>query len=131
MEVRPRRVYEIPTMDARKLRLATFAALTVLGAVGTFIFNLKFSLAGGFNSPTGFVDAATVNFASTSVAIDVAVAATAGIVFMVSEGRRLGVRYIWVYVVLSALVAFAATLPAFLFARELRMAARERAGVRD
>src|SRR5439155_18973063 len=99
--------YDQDMADGRKIRIVLYALLTVLGTVGTFIFNFKFYLAGGFAKPTGFVEAATVNPAATSVAIDIAVAATAGMFFMVSEGRKVGVRYIWVYVVLSALVAFA------------------------
>jgi hypothetical protein len=118
-------------VDARKIRIALFGALTVLGTVGTLNYNVQFLLAGGFSSPTAFVEAAMVNAASSSVAVDIAVSATAGMLFMVFEGRRVGVRHIWAYVVLSVFLAFAATFPAFLLARELRLAARERASAGD
>jgi hypothetical protein len=115
-------------MNTRKIRIVLYAALTLIGTAGVMWFNIRFMLAGGFDSPTGFVDAATVNAAGASVFVDIAVASAAGILLMVVEGRRVGVRHVWAYVLLSFVLAFAATFPAFLLARELRLAALEGAG---
>ena len=43
---------------------------------------------------------------------------------MVVEGRRLGMRHLWFYVVATFLIAFAFTCPLFLFMRERLLAAR-------
>ncbi len=38
---------------------------------------------------------------------------------MVIEGRRLEIRYVWLYIVLSALVAISVTFPLFLLVRHI------------
>ena len=45
----------------------------------------------------------------------------AALVFMVVEARRTGVRFVWIYVVLSFVVAVSVTFPLFLLARERRL----------
>jgi hypothetical protein len=41
---------------------------------------------------------------------------------MVIEARKLGIRWVWAYVVLGFLVAISVTFPLFLIARERRLA---------
>lgn len=38
------------------------------------------------------------------------------------EARRLGIRFVWAYVILGLLVAISVTFPLFLLARERRLA---------
>jgi len=40
---------------------------------------------------------------------------------MVAEARRLGIRFVWIYVVLGLLIAISVTAPLFLVARERRL----------
>ena len=54
--------------------------------------------------------------------IDLLAVAIVGIVFMVVEGRRIGMRWIWVYVLLSFAVAISVALPFFLIARQVHLA---------
>jgi hypothetical protein len=44
---------------------------------------------------------------------------------MVLEARRLGIRFVWLYVILGFLVAISVTFPLFLIARERRLAAQD------
>ena len=46
---------------------------------------------------------------------------------MIAEGRRLGMRFIWVYVVLTFAVAISVALPAFLIARQVYLAGQREA----
>jgi hypothetical protein len=62
-----------------------------------------------------------VNPASRSLGVDISVVFYAASVFMVLEARRLGVRFVWAYVILGLLVAISVTFPLFLIARELRL----------
>ena len=55
--------------------------------------------------------------------VDLALLILAAVVWMVLESRRVGVRFVWAYVVLAMLVAVSVTFPLFLIARELRLAA--------
>ena len=58
------------------------------------------------------------NGASSSAAVDLLVAFAAGSLFMISEGRRVGMSAPWLYVVGGAVVAFAFSSPLFLLVRE-------------
>ncbi|MDQ1113436.1 hypothetical protein QE418_002884 [Microbacterium testaceum] len=49
--------------------------------------------------------------------------AVAGSIFIIVEGRRLGMRFTWLYVVLSGVTAFAFTFPLFLAMRQRRITA--------
>ncbi len=90
-----------------------YALLAVVGALGTWYFNVL-SIAGGdpylvdwFASP-----------ASSSAAVDLIVVALAACLFIVLESRRLGMRFAWVLVPLSFLIAVAFTFPLFLAWRQ-------------
>jgi hypothetical protein len=52
------------------------------------------------------------------------VVAVVALIFMVAEGRRLQMRFLWIYVVLSLTIAISVALPAFLVARQLLLADR-------
>jgi hypothetical protein len=41
---------------------------------------------------------------------------------MVVEARRLGVKFVWLYVIFGFLIAISVTFPLFLIAREMRLA---------
>jgi hypothetical protein len=98
----------------------------VLSIVGPWTFNLL-SIA----QLRDFVgDWAGSGPAVSSLTVDLLVTAAAGSVFMIIEGRRLGMRLVWLYVVLAGLTAFACTFPFFLAMRARRMQAL-RMGERD
>ena len=61
---------------------------------------------------------------SSSAAVDLLVAFTAGAIFMVAEGPAPGMRWSWVLVVLSVVLAFAFAFPLFLLLRERVLAHR-------
>jgi len=48
---------------------------------------------------------------------------------MVREARRIGVRFVWAYIVFAFLIAVSVTFPLFLIAREMRMASPAPAGL--
>jgi hypothetical protein len=60
--------------------------------------------------------------AVSSIGVDLLVVAVAGVVFIVAESRRLGMKRAWLYIVLSLVTAFAFTFPLFLAMRERRLA---------
>jgi hypothetical protein len=109
-------------MHDTKVRSAAYLVLAGLGLVGTGYFNLQWLMGDFDHSVTGFAEAAFANSASSSFGVDLTVAFLAGVLFMVVEGRRTGMRNTWIYVVLSAVIAFAFAFPLFLWARERRLA---------
>ena len=90
-----------------------YALLAVVGALGTWYFNAQ-SIAGG----DAYLADWFANPASSSAAVDLIVVALAACLFIVLESRRLGMRFAWVLVPLSFLIAVAFTFPLFLAWRQ-------------
>jgi hypothetical protein len=68
------------------------------------------------------------NGAARSFTVDIGLFLLAAVGLMVAEARKLGVRFVWVYVLLGFAIAISVTFPLFLIAREMRLAQLERAG---
>ena len=60
-----------------------------------------------------------------SFTVDIGLYLLAGTGLMVTEARRLGVKWVWAYVILGFAIAISVTFPLFLIAREMRLAKTE------
>lgn len=65
--------------------------------------------------------------AARSFTVDIGLFLLAGTGLMVAEARRLGVRFVWLYVLLGFAIAISVTFPLFLIARERRLVKMESA----
>ena len=92
-----------------------YVALAVIGLIGTGAANVA-----GIGGPNPFA-LWFATPANTSLAIDLLVAASAASIFIIIEGRRVGVRWPWLYVVASFVTAVAFTFPLFLAMRERQL----------
>lgn len=101
----------------------TYLALAIVGLVGTFILNAWTVVQGRDYLGDIFGGGPAVS----SIGVDLLVVAIAGVVFIVVESRRLRMKRAWLYIVLSAVTAFAFTFPLFLAMRERRLDARRAA----
>jgi hypothetical protein len=109
--------------------IIVYGVLALLGLVVPWIFNVQFMQAhGGFSTSTFIAEAFSVP-AARSISVDLTIACTAWIVWMVREARALKMRHWWVYIVLVFAVAFAFACPLFLLMRERRLRTAE-AGAR-
>jgi hypothetical protein len=98
-----------------------YGVLMVLGLCLPWWFNVEFIRAhGGFSTVTFIAEAFTTP-ASRSICVDIIIASTAWMAWMVAEARRLGMRHWWIYIALTFGVAFAFACPLFLFMRERRL----------
>ena len=120
---------------ARRLLCVAYAAIAVLALVGTWSQNVYYLHPGegplrGFVLATGrFWSETLATPASISITVDLLLFFLAAAVLMVVEARRLGIRWVWLYVLFGFLVAISVTFPLFLIARERRLAAlREPSG---
>lgn len=104
-----------------------YLALAVIGLVGTWTYNVRAVL-----ESVDFVgDWFSGGPAISSLTTDLLVVAIAAVAFMVVEGRRVGMRRVWVLVLLAPLVALAFAFPLFLALRERHLElGRSRAGQR-
>lgn len=101
-----------------------YLVLSILGAVSTWSYNLQaLKVMGDAFTPAAFI---TVGFEGSpllgSLAADFWVGSLASLIWMVSEGLRLRMKHLWLYVVLTFAIAWAFSLPLFLFMRERRLA---------
>ncbi len=100
-----------------------YLGLAIAGAVLPWLANLEFIQAYGASGDLGlFVRLANDNPAASSLSRDLAIGATAVVIWMVTESRRLQMRGL-VWVLLSCFtLAFACGAPLFLYLRERRLA---------
>jgi Gpi18-like mannosyltransferase len=104
--------------------------IALLALVATWSQNLSYFLpedgwfAGFVLATARFWPATLATPASTSITVDLLLLLIPLTALMVIEARRIELRFVWLYVVLGALVAISVTFPLFLIAREMRLAAR-------
>jgi hypothetical protein len=124
------KTWYISRMNRRIARARTpaiawvYLALSAIGLCSTMTFNvLAIKLFGSAYTPAAFVRAGFEGSPILgSLASDFWVGSLASVIWMVAEGRSLGMRRIAWYIVLTLLIAWAFALPLFLFMRERHLA---------
>ena len=103
-------------------RFVFFLILSVVGLITAWVFN-------GIASITGqnYIDAWFGSAVDWVLSLDLLIVAIAGSALMIFEGRRLGMKRVWLYIVLSGVTAFAFTFPLFLAMRERRLSSIDNA----
>lgn len=96
-----------------------YLSVAAIGLVGTAYFNITGFTSGGGN----FFAAWFANPAVSSLSVDLLATASAASIFIIIEGRRLGMRLPWLYVLGSFVTAVAFVFPLFLAMRERHMSA--------
>lgn len=105
-----------------------YAAVALLALLATWSQNVAYfradeGAAAGFAMATGrFWQDTLANPASTSITVDLGLLLVPLVVWMVSEARRIGVRFVWLYVIGGMLIAISVTFPLFMIARERALA---------
>jgi hypothetical protein len=110
-------------MNRSQQALCVFYALVSVAAlIATWSQNLSYTAPDFLALLSAFIEGAKANPASRSITVDIGFFLLAASAFMVIEARRLGVRFVWVYIILGFLVAISVTFPFFMIAREMRLA---------
>ncbi len=111
-------------MSVRQRGLIGFYAIVaVIALFATWGQNLMYVWQSGEMSALNqFLPDLRANPAARSIAVDIGLFLLAASAFMVIEARRLGVRFVWLYILLGFMVAISVTFPLFMIARELRLA---------
>lgn len=81
-------------------------------------------------SPLFYQDALS-GHVSTQLLTDVLIVSVVFFIWMFPEGRRLGMRRLWIYPFITYMVAFSAALPLFFYFRERRKDALRNGGHQD
>ncbi|HMJ11648.1 MAG TPA: DUF2834 domain-containing protein [Polyangiaceae bacterium] len=106
--------------DKRLIGLYLLIALAAL--IGTWSQNLAFFAESGSFSGLSFIEACFANHAAASISIDILFFGLAAFVFMGIEAKRLGIRFFWLYLLLSFLIAISVTFPVFMAVRQRHLA---------
>ena len=102
-----------------------YLGLSIVGLLTTWHFNFQFmelTQATLLTFDLGeFIRGGFANPAAASLSMDLAIGGLAASFFIFFEGRRLPIKYWWVYLLLANLVAFAFAFPLFLMMRERKL----------
>jgi len=118
--------------QSRLFLCLVYAAVALLALAATWSQNVAYfradeGAAAGFAMATGrFWKDTLASPASTSITVDLGLLLVPLVVWMVSEARRIGMRFVWLYVIGGMLIAISVTFPLFMIARERRLAAAGR-----
>ena len=96
-----------------------YLALAIFGLILPWYYNLQYmtETSGSFDI-ADFMAAVASTPAGQSLGWDLAIACIAGLIWMFFESRRLGMRFFWIYPILTFSVAYAFAFPLFLFFRQ-------------
>lgn len=107
-------------------RLAFFyGVLAFVALLATWNQNLHYFGGGAAASGSAFATfwkETFANPAAASITLDLFLLVVAVSIWMVLEARRLGMPYVWLYIVGGALIAISVTFPLFMLIRERRLA---------
>jgi Terpene cyclase DEP1 len=102
-----------------------FLILAILGTVVPLSYFFPFLAAHGLDLPLFFRQLFQNNI-SAFFGTDVIISALVLCPFIYSEGRRRGMKHLWVFILSTMLVGVSLGLPLFLFFRERSLSALER-----
>ena len=103
-----------------------FLIAAILGAVLPLSYLFPFLAAHGLDMPLFFRQLFQNNI-SAFFGVDVIISALALLLFVFTEGRRRGMKHLWVYLLCTLLVGVSLGLPLFLFFRERKLNAEQHA----
>jgi len=98
-----------------------YGVLAVLGVVLPWHFNIQWMQTPESTGVASFVSAGMANAASSSLTVDILIVFVCFSVWVVVEGRRLGMRYAWLFIPYATFIALASAFPLFLLLRSRRM----------
>jgi hypothetical protein len=98
----------------------TYLSISIVGIVTAWIFNGLAVMSGG-----DYLNAWFGTAVDWVLSADLTVVAIAVVIFMITEAKRLAMKRVWVYILLSGFTAMAFTFPLFLAMRERALAAHE------
>lgn len=98
-----------------------YLILSILGICYTWYYNIQWFQAVEDPTFSKFLDDARVNFAGKSLGADLSVVIITFFVFMISESLELKIKFWWLLIPLTYLIAIAFTFPIFLYMRANRL----------
>lgn len=98
-----------------------YLVLTILGICYTWYYNIQYFQTVENANLVGFFQDAQQNFAGKSFGADLTVVCLTFFAFLIPESSRLKIKYWWILIPLTFLIAIAFTFPLFLYLREVKI----------
>jgi hypothetical protein len=95
-----------------------YLLLALIGLIATWYFNFQFYATANDTSIINFINQTVTTIPAKSISADISVVATTFLIWMVHESLRLKIKYWWIIIPLTFLVALAFSFPVFLFMRD-------------
>ncbi len=106
---------------SEKILCAIYALIAVVALIATWSNNIAFMSQPENQGLLSWYNALYANHAAASFTNDLLMLTLAGVIFMVVEARRLHMRFVWVYILLSGPIAISVMFPLFLIARQITL----------
>lgn len=107
---------------SRKAWCLAYALIGLCALVATWSHNAAYLGEGFVAGNLHFWRDTLVTPASTSITLDLFFLGLALNLWMVLEARRIGLRYVWLYILAGLLIAISAAFPAYMIHRECLLA---------
>jgi hypothetical protein len=104
-----------------KILCWVYALISIAALYATWSHNFAFGAQPDNGGTIGFIRSLYVNHASASITNDLIFFGFAAAIFMVTEARRLNIRFVWTYLFFSLFIAVAVVFPLFLIARQMKL----------
>lgn len=114
-----------------KLLCVAYAVIAAVALYATWTNNMAFLAQPDGGGLVGFFRATHANPAAASFANDLILLTVTACIFMAIEAGRLGIRFVWLYLVLTVVLAVSVTFPLFLIARQFKLAKSRARGSLD
>lgn len=93
----------------------------IFGFILPYVFFVPFFVEHGFDF-NAFIQQMTASQIARAVSMDLLVSCIVFWVLLYSEGRRLGMKHLWAYILINLAVGLSFALPVFLYVRQGRLA---------
>ena len=107
-----------------KALIVTYIFIAIGALIATWYHNILFIKTNG-KGFMGFINGMYANHAAASIANDVLFLGIAVNVLMIVEAKRIGIKYVWLYILLSFVVAISVMAPIFLAVRQWKIGKNE------
>ncbi len=98
-----------------------YLLLALVGIAYTWYFNIQFYLTAEDTSISNFIDLTKTTLPAQSITADLTVVVVTFLIWVIYESLKLKIKFWWIVLPLTFLVAIAFTFPLFLYMRANRL----------
>ncbi len=106
--------------SSNKTLVLIYIIIAIAAFIATWYHNVLF-MKSNPDGLMGFIHGMYANHAAASIANDVLFLGIAVNVLMIVEAKRLGIKFVWLYILLSFVIAISVMAPIFLAVRQKKI----------